>query len=166
MNIYYLSILVASVLMIVGCKPATTSNSPRNDTWRLDSMAQRDSQSADFARRVEVYYQALQKKDWPTSYDMRTANYKQLVTEDTYLRQITEEKGWNLDSYKILNVAIFGDKSGDHAAQLIIETSENGSVYYNCAVWKYVGGIWLCEEPGIDNNDILHSMTPPDWYKN
>jgi hypothetical protein len=97
---------------------------------------------------------------------MRTANYKRLVTEETYLREMTEKKGWNLDSYKILNITLSGDKGGYRAALLIIETSEGGLVSYHCAVWKYLEGTWLCEEPGISNNAILRSLIPSNWDKN
>ena len=95
--------LLASILVLPGCGPAAETNAPVNDTSRLDSVARQDAKSAEFAQRVKLYYQSLQKKDWPTSYDMRTANFKQDTTKEYYLQQMADEgKRWSLVSYKVL----------------------------------------------------------------
>ena len=164
MKTYCRFILSAFVLVLAGCNPAAVTNAPPNDTSRLDSMARSDAKSADFAQRVELYYQSIQKKDWPTSYDMRTANFKQDVTRDVYLKQMADS-GENLTSYKVLNVRLFGGTNGDYtAAEIIMEFNEGGMVSYSCARWIKRGGNWTCDEPGLSG--FLTSTRIPDWITN
>jgi hypothetical protein len=127
-------------------------------------MAQDDQHSAEFVARVKHFYQALQKKDWPTSYDIRTADYKRDVTRDFYLKQMANDgKQWNLNSYKVLNIKRYGDARGDFTAvQMIMEFSETGTHSYNISLWKKEGGSWQCEEPGLDGPVLLRSMRVPD----
>lgn len=130
-------------------------------------MAQNDPKSAEFAARVKQFYQALQKKDWPTTYAMRTVNFKRDVTKDIYLNLTADDgKNWNLDSYKVLGVDRFGDSHGNfEAAQIIMEFNESGGLSYKCAWWKNEGGTWVCDEPGISGLSMLHSTRVPDWVK-
>ncbi len=161
MKIYYRLIFLAFVLELAGCSPAAETNTPANDTYRLDRMAQNQPQSADFVARVKLYYQSLEKKDWPTSYDMRTANFKQDVTRDYYLKQMADSRE-NLTSYKVLNVKLYSDeKIGDTAAEIIMEFHEGGMVSYSCARWIKRGGNWMCDEPGLSG--FLQSLRGPDW---
>jgi hypothetical protein len=161
MKIYFSSILAASVFALAGCSPAAETNAPTNDTSRLDSMARNDTKSAEFAKIVESYYLSLQKKDWPTSYDMRTANFKQDVTRDLYLKQMADSEE-NLTSYKVLNVRLYSGTNGDYtAAEIIMEFNEGGMVSYSCARWIKRGGIWTCDEPGLSG--LLTSTRIPDW---
>jgi hypothetical protein len=161
MKTYCRFILLASILALAGCSPAAETNAPANDTSRLDSMARRDKTSAEFAQRVELYYQSLQKRDWPTSYDMRTPEFKYDVSRDLYLKQMADS-GENLTSYKILNVRLYSDeKGGDTAAEIIMEFHEGGMLSYSCARWIKRGGIWMCDEPGLSG--LLTSTRIPDW---
>lgn len=162
MKTFFGFILAASILTLVGCTPAAKTTTSANDTSRLDSMAQHDAQSAEFAQKVELYYQAIEKKDWPTTYDMRTSNFKQDVTRDLYLKQMTDS-GENLTSYKVLNVRMYSSASGDDtAAELIMEFNEAGMVSYSCARWIKRDGNWLCDEPGL-SAALLTSLRIPDW---
>lgn len=111
----YRFILLAFVLTFAVCSPAAQTNVTVNDTSRLDSMAQRNQKSADFVTRVKLYYQALETKDWPTSYDMRTAEFKDDVTRNLYLKQMADS-GENLTSYKVLNIHLYGGLNGDDTA--------------------------------------------------
>jgi hypothetical protein len=157
----YRFILLAFLLALAGCSPAAETNAPLNDTSRLDSTAQTDKKSAEFAQRVELYYQSLEKKDWPTSYDMRTTDFKHVVARDLYLKEMAESRE-NLTSYKVLGARLYGDTSGDYtAAEIIIEFHEGGMVSYGCARWIKRGGIWMCDEPGLSG--LLTSMRIPDW---
>ena len=161
MKIYFSSILAASVFALAGCSPAAETNTSANDTSRLDSMAQRDQKSAEFTKAVELYYQSLQKKDWPTSYDMRTVEFKYDVSKDLYLKQMADS-GENLTSYKVLGIRLYGDASGDNtAAEIIMEFHESGMVSYSCARWIKRGGVWMCDEPGLSG--LLTSTRIPDW---
>jgi hypothetical protein len=127
-------------------------------------MARSDAKAAEFAQKVELYYQALEKKDWPTSYDMRTANFKQDVTRELYLKQMADY-GKSLHSYKVLNVRLYGGTDGDYtAAEIIMEFNEGGMVSYRCARWIKRGGIWTCDEPGLGG--LLTSTRIPDWITN
>jgi len=129
-------------------------------------MAQRDPQSAEFAERVKLFYQALQKRDWPTTYDMRTANFKHDVTKEYYLKQMADEgKRWSLNSYKVLNINEHVDTNGIYAAQIIMEFKEGGLTSYQCALWEKESGTWACDEPGLSGLGLLHSTRPPYWDK-
>lgn len=163
-------LLAASMFALVGCDEAhvktpasemTPATSGATDTSRLDDMAKFDPNSAAFVERVKRYYEALQKKDWPITYDMRTAQFKQDVTREFYLAEMTDAgKRWNLDSYKVLGVQQFGGE----AAEIIFEFKESGNLSYSSAWWKNVGGTWVCVEPGL-SQALLHSMRVPDWVK-
>jgi hypothetical protein len=154
-------ILLAAILAVVGCSPDAETNAPANDTSRLDSMAQIDQKHAEFAKAVELYYQSLQKKDWPTSYDMRTATFKQDVTREVYLKKMADD-GKRLTSYKILNVRLYSDESGnDTAGEIIMEFNEAGIDSYGSARWIKQGGNWMCDEPGLSG--LLQSLRAPDW---
>jgi hypothetical protein len=130
-------------------------------------MATIDKESAEFARRVKLFYQALQKKDWPTTYDMRTANFKQDVIREYYLKQMADEgRGWSLDNYKVLSIRRYGDTNGLYAAQIIMQFSEAASdPSYQCALWQKEGGTWVCDEPGLSGLGLLRSTRPPYWDK-
>ena len=145
MKTIFSSLLAASVLALAGCGPATGSDSPANDTSQLDEMAKTDPQSAEFVGRVKLFYQALEKKDWPTSYDMRTATFKHDVTREYYLRQMAEG-GQALDSYKVLSGHMYGGTNHDlTAAELIMEFNPGGGGVhsYSCARWIKRGGNWM-----------------------
>jgi hypothetical protein len=143
---------------------STVSNFPANDTSSLDDLVRDDPRSAEFVARVKLFYQSLQKKDWPTSYDMRTANFKKDVTKDFYLKQMADEgKTWNLNSYKVLNTQQFGNAQGEiTATRIIMEFSETGTHSYNLSSWKKEGVSWQCEDPGLDGLTLLHSTRVPD----
>jgi hypothetical protein len=161
MRTYYRFILLASILALAACSRAAETNAPANDTWRLDYMAKNQPHAADFVAKVKLYYQSLQKKDWPTSYDMRTANFKQDVSRDYYLKEMADSRE-ELTSYKVLNVHLYSDeKGGDTAAEIIMELHEGGMVSYSCARWIKRGGIWMCDEPGLGG--LLASTRIPDW---
>ena len=157
---YFSSLLAASVLALAGCRPATGSPPPLNDTSWLKDMAHSDQKSAEFAGKVELFYQAVEKQDWPTSYDMRTATFKQLVTRENYLKQIADG-GKVLDSYKVLNDHRYSFNGDDVAAELIMEFYSRGIRSYSCARWVKRGGKWMCDEPGLSG--LLISLSPPDW---
>jgi len=171
MKTFFSFLLVASVLGLVGCgqghfntpvSEISHTTSEATDTSRLDDIARFTPNSTEFVGRVKLYYGALQKKDWPTTYDMRTAQFKQDVTRQYYLKEMAEDgKTWNLDSYRVLGVHQFGDE----AAEIIIEFREAGSLSYSCAWWKNQGGTWVCDEPGLSGLAFLHSMRVPDWIK-
>jgi hypothetical protein len=160
MRTFFSFILVIYIFTLAGCMPAGKTTTSVNDASRLDSMAQHDAQSAEFAQKAERYYQAIEKKDWPTTYDMRTSDFKQDVTRNLYLKQMADSSE-NLTSYKVLNVRMYGGASGDTAAELIMEFNEAGMVSYNCARWIKRDGIWLCDEPGLSG--LLTSTRIPDW---
>ena len=164
MKTYYRSILLASILALAGCSPAAWTNAPANDTRRLDDMARTRPKAADFVARVKLYYQSLEKKDWPTSYDMRTASFKHDVTRDYYLKEMAKDRE-TLTSYKVLGVRSYEDTSGDDmAAEIIMEFHQGGMVSHSCARWIKRGGVWICDEPGL--NGLLTSTRIPDWTTN
>jgi hypothetical protein len=161
MKTFHSFMLAACVFSVFGCAPAVGTTTTTNDTWRLDEMARRDTPSAEFAHSVERYYEAIETKDWPTIYDMRTSDFKQDVTRSVYLQQMADS-GEHLTSYKVLGVRSYGDSSGgDTAAEIIIEFHEGGMVTYSCARWIKRGGVWMCEEPGLSG--VLTSLRIPDW---
>ena len=135
-------VFLTLVLLDVGCGPHAITSSvagdSANDTWRLDTMAQRDSKAAQFADSVKKFYRAIEEQDWSTTYDMRVAEFKQDVSRDDYLKQMAEDgKRWHLDSYKVLNVTTFAGPTGDdQAAEIIMQFNEDGSVSYASARWK------------------------------
>ena len=165
MKTYFTLLGAALVFTMAGCSRVVTSHPTRNDTWRLDFLAQHDAQAAPFVDCVKRFYQALENKDWPTSYDMRTSDFKQDMTRAVYLKGVADEgRGWSLESYKVLNVQMEADANGDFAAQLIMEFNESGSVSQNAARWKKENGKWLCEEPGLGQLGITSSMRAPQWF--
>jgi hypothetical protein len=118
--------------------------------------------AAEFAQKVELYYGAVEKKDWATTYDMRTSAFKHDVTRDLYLRQISDA-GENLRSYKVLNVRMYGGITGGYtAAELIMEFHEGGIDSYDCSRWIMRDGNWMCDEPGLIGA-FLSSTRIPDW---
>jgi len=154
-------IFLAFVLAFAGCRPAAETNTPANDTSRVDAAAQNDKPSADFVQRVKLYYESVQKRDWALSYDMRTDAFKQDVTRDVYLKEMYDS-GENLTWYKVLNVHLFGGAPGDlTAAEIIMEFNEGGTVSYSYTRWVRRGGNWACAEPGLSG--LLRSMRMPDW---
>jgi hypothetical protein len=161
MKIYHRFILLFTTLVLVGCCHAAETNAPANDTWRLDESTKDQPNAADFVARVKLFYQSLEKKDWPTSYDMRTTDFKYDVARDLYLKQMADSTE-NLTSYKVLGLHLYGDASGDNtAAEIIIEFHESRIVSYNCARWIKRGGVWMCDEPGLSG--LLTSTRIPDW---
>jgi hypothetical protein len=164
MKTYCRWMFLASILAFASCSPAAETNTPVNDTSRLDDMSKGDQKCSQFAQKVELYYQALQKKDWPTSYDMRTADFKQDVNKALYLKQMADGRE-NLTSYKVLNVHLFGGMDGNYtAAEMIMEFTEGRMVSYSCARWIRRGGNWMCDEPGLSG--LLTSTRIPDWITN
>jgi hypothetical protein len=162
MNACFSFLLVASVFAFSGCSRASETSTLTNDTWRLDSMTKEGGKSAEFAQKVELYYGALEKKDWATSYDLRTSAFKHDVARNLYLKQIGDA-GENLRSYKVLNVRMYGDMTGDYmAAELIMEFQEGGIDSYSCSRWIRRGGNWMCDEPGL-SGIFLSSTRIPDW---
>ena len=160
MKTFFSFILAASVVALTGCTPAGETNSVANDTGRLDDMAGHNTQSAEFAHSVEQYYQAIEKKDWPTAYDMRTSDFKQDVTRSVYLKHMADS-GETLTSYKVLNVLTYAGPSGSYTAgQIIMEFNEDGMVSYGCARWISQDGKWRCEEPGLSG---LLTIRVPCW---
>jgi hypothetical protein len=156
------SLLAASILALAGCSSAAASDSPvKKTSWQKD-MAHIDQKSAEFAEKVELFYQALEKRDWPTSYDMRTAAFKQMVTREHYLKQMTEG-GKVLDNHKVLSSHTYSMNGDDTAAEVIIEFNPGGGGVhsYNCARWIKRDGKWMCDEPGLSG--LLISLSPPDW---
>jgi hypothetical protein len=163
-------LFAASIFALVGCNEAhfktpvsevTHTTSEATDTSRLDDIAKFVPNSAEFVRRVKLYYEALQKKDWPTTYNMRTAQFKQDVTKEYYLKEMADDgKRWNLDSYRVLGVHQFGNE----AAEIIFEFRESGSLSYSSAWWKNKDGTWVCDEPGLSEG-LLRSTRVPDWIK-
>ncbi len=97
---------------------------------------------------MELFYQAVEKQDWPTSYDMRTAAFKQLVTTENYLKQMADG-GKVLDSYKVLHRQLYSMNGDEVAAELIMEFYSRGVHSYSCARWIKRGGKWMCDEPGL-----------------
>jgi hypothetical protein len=165
MKTYCRIIFLASVLAFARCSLAAQTNSPTNDTERLDDMAQNEPQSADFVARVKLYYQSIEKKDWPTSYDMRAADFKHDVARDLYLKTMADSKE-NLISYKVLDVGLYSNEKGTNtAAELIMEFHEGEVVLYGCARWIKQGGIWVCDESGLKKS-LLKSQRMPDWIPN
>jgi hypothetical protein len=110
---------------------------------------------------VKLYYQSLELKDWPASYDMRTTDFKHLVDKDVYLKEMADNRE-NLTSYKVLRLRLYsGEKSGHTAAEMIMEFHEGEMVSYNCSRWIKQGGIWVCDEPGLSG--LLKNLRIPDW---
>lgn len=162
MKANFSSLLAASVLVLAGCGPATTSDSPvKETTWQKD-MAHIDQKSAEFAGKVELFYQAIEKKDWPTSYEMRTAAFKKMVTRENYLKQMANGRKV-LDSHKVLSSNRYSMNGDDTAAEVIMEFNPGGSGAHSfrCARWIKRNGNWMCEEPGLSG--LLTSFSPPDW---
>jgi hypothetical protein len=161
MNTIFSFILAASVLTLFGCTPATGRDATTNDTWRLDEMARRDTPSAEFAQSIERFYESIEKKDWPTTYDMRTADFKQDVPRSDYLKEMANRPE-NLTSYRVLDVHTYaGPVGGYNAAEIIMEFHEGGMVSYSCAKWIRRFGKWLCLDPGLSG--YLINTRVPDW---
>ena len=168
MKTYIVSVLAIFVLALGGCNPPEVTNSPKNNTWRLDETAKNGTQQAAFVDSVKRFYQALQDKDWPTTYDMRFSDFKHDVPWAIYLKQVADGgRGWTLDSFKVLNLEMFGDTNGNYyAAQMIMEFTEVGKVSYGAAWWRNEGGKWFCEETGASGLAWLRSTRPPPWLNN
>ena len=150
------------LLVLCGCGRASEAGMSTNDTLRLDEMAHEDTEHAEFAQKVKLYYAALEHKDWPTSYDMRTPAFKYDVSKDLYCKQRSDDVEV-LASYKVLNVRMYGDSTGNFsAAEIIMEFDESGNITYSCARWIRRGGVWMCDEPGL-NGVLLTSTRIPDW---
>jgi hypothetical protein len=170
MKPHFIFLFTLLLLLANGCGPyvitRVVADDSTNGTWRLDVMAKGGPKDAEFARSVEIFYQAIEKQDWPITYDMRVPEFKQTMTRDNYLNLMAEEgKSWRLSSYKVLNVRLFGGPTGVYqAAEIIIEFNEGGTVSYSCARWKYRFGKWLCDEPGLSG--ALTSIPIPDWVTN
>ncbi len=163
MNARFCFTLVACMSIFIGCRPPTKTSSSTTDTWRLDEMAKRDQADAVFAGKVKLFYQALQNKDWPTTYDMRTATFKHDVDKSLYLRIVGDDKGWRLNWYKVLNIQMIKDPNGTHAAEIIMEFNEGGIESYHNTLWKTENGTWVCEDPGL-SGPLFINMQPYDWY--
>jgi hypothetical protein len=82
-------------------------------------MAQQDPKRADFTQSIKLYYAALEHKDWGTSYDMRTPAFKYDVSRELYREQRSDDVKV-LTSYKVLNVRMYGDATGNYTASEII----------------------------------------------
>ncbi len=156
--------LAASLLALAYSLRAMPSPPSLNNASWVKDMAYQGQKSAEFAGKVELFYQAIEKKDWPTSYDMRTATFKQLVMREHYLKEMGNG-GKILDSYKVLGGRMYGSTTGDFtAAELIMEFYSHGTHSYSCARWIKRDGKWMCDEPGLSG--LLMSLRPPDWTWN
>lgn len=166
-------LVAIAVLVLAGCSQSPVESIPAasklpnlqtNDTSILDATVQNDPRAVEFVARVKLFYQALERKDWAATYDFRTADFKQDVGRDFYLKNMVEDgKGWSLDTYKVLNINSYSDANGAYATQLIMEFQEGGIQSYGCAVWKKEGGAWLCDEPGLSGPALLRSTRVPNW---
>lgn len=171
MKLHLIFFVASAALISVGCRPSVAADSllsgSTNDTSRLESVARANPNAADFVRRVEDYYKAIQEQDWATTYDMRVSEFKQDVMRGYYLKTMTEVgKRWHLVTFKILDVEMFHNMSGDYwAAELVVQFNESGSISYRSVRWKKRGGIWLCDEPGLSGG-VLPSTRIPDWVTN
>jgi hypothetical protein len=165
MKIHIVPVLTVLVIVLAGCNPPAATNASKNDTWRLDETAKQGAQEAVFVDSVKQFYQALQNKDWPTTYDMRFSDYKHDVSRTNYLKLAAGEgRGWSLDSYRVLNLEIFGNTNGEiYASQIIMEFNEAGTTYYGAAWWRKEGGKWSCQDSGAGGPAWLRSIRPPPW---
>jgi hypothetical protein len=170
MNMRAISNFLVAAMTITLC--SCSQRQPRTlssvDVSRLEEMAKRDQHFADFANRAVIFYQAVQNHDWATTYDMRTDDFKSLVSKAKYLETMDfEGKRWNLEGYRVLKVAMNAAGSSE-SAMLIVEYTErrfDTGIDYNCAVWKIEGGIWKCQEPGISSLSLMVNLGPPIWCK-
>jgi hypothetical protein len=149
---------IFGALILAGCGCVVVRTPGSDDTSRLDTLRQ---QAPDLVDSVKKFYRAVQERDWPTTYDMRTSTFKQDVTRQYYLEELA--KGlWCLRTYRVLHVQSYSDGGGCHAAEIIMDFDHGAS--YGCARWKKVNGVWLCDEPGLGGqNGMLQSLRVPDW---
>jgi hypothetical protein len=146
---------VLGTMILVGCGRVVLRTPDSEDNYRLDQCRQ---QAPELVDSVKKFYRALEAKDWPTSYDMRTSTFKQDVPRNLYLEQMAKENA-PLSRYKVLSVHMYGDSAAVSAAEIIMEFDQGAS--YASTRWKKVNGIWLCEEPGLSG--YLTSLRAPDW---
>lgn len=113
----------------------------------------------EFKMAFKNFFKALQTKDWITTYEMRYASFKQLVTKEKYLSSMNVEgANWNLDYYEILDLSRFTNPSGETKIRLIMKFVENGNTSYNVVWWKKEGGTWHCEEAGPSSLSLFPQM--------
>ncbi|HZI32858.1 MAG TPA: hypothetical protein VFF11_10990 [Candidatus Binatia bacterium] len=154
-------------IAVVGCRPSGNESSSlgvsTNDTSHLDSLAHENPKASDFVHRFKTYYSAIEKQDWPTTYDMRVDEFKHDVTRDFYLKEMAEYgKNWRLRSYKVIELEMSGGTNGNFdGAALIVQFKENRMVNYSTVRWKKQRGVWLCDEPGL-SDALLHSTRISD----
>lgn len=146
---------VLGAVLLIGCGRVEVRPRQSDDGSGLERL---QPQAPDLVESVKKFYQALQAKDWATTYDMRTATFKQDVIRGDYLAQLAKENP-RLSSYRVLGVEFFQSPNGGSAAELIMDFDHGAS--YRCARWKKVNGSWLCDDPGLGG--FLRSLRIPDW---
>jgi hypothetical protein len=160
-------LVTCTFLAVVGCGPSGNESASlsisTNDTSRLDNLVRENTNASDFVHRFKVYYNAIEKQDWPTTYDMRVDEFRHDVTREFYLKEMSEYgKHWRLKSYKVVELGMFGGTNSNYdGAALIVQFKENRTLSDSNVRWRKQGGIWLCDEPGLDDA-LLHSTRISD----
>ena len=147
-------VLIGLCGFVVGCENRAPIIKGSNTSILDESHA-----DSEFKIAFKKFFVALQTKDWITTYEMRYASFRQLVTKEKYLSSMNEEgKTWNLDYYEILNLAEFTNPSGEIKIRLIMKFVENGITSYNVVWWKKEGMAWHCEEAGPSSLSLFPQM--------
>jgi hypothetical protein len=156
-------LLIGLVGFITGCGNRIPIAEVHPNMALLDSAAEGNPSYSEFETEVKKFYAALQAKDWPTTYEMRTAPFKQDVTQQFYFDSMNKEgKAWSLDTYEVLNIVEFTTPSGETKIRLIMKFVENGSTSYNVVWWKKEGQAWYCEEAGPTRLSLFTATRMPE----
>jgi hypothetical protein len=128
------------------------------ETLKLDSMVQSQPEFGEFGLVFREFYTALKNKDWETTYDFRTRDFRHDISRELYLASMRKDSAhWKLSSYKVLDVAAYDNS----AVRLIMEFDEDGLKTHNVIWWKKEDGHWRCQEAGPHGLPFFHATRSP-----
>ena len=136
------------------------SDSWRPKTDKLDIMVEIDPQSwSHFAVELNVFYEALRRKDWAITYDYRTTSFKKAVRKSEYINYMKAAGGdWRLLNYEILDLTMY--RGAQQGVRVVMEVSETPGQKSSISVvwWREEEGNWRCETAGPNGLLYFHNI--------
>lgn len=161
------------IALLVGCILAGCGRSTRSAqaSWHADlsileelSAIQPGEKAAQ--ERIIKLYEAIRDGDWNTVYDIRTADFRSVVSRDIFTK-VGRALRYTFSGYEILRNSAYVSPSEPEKRRFIVRFHINGHETFNVVWWVREGGVWNAENLGFEvpGFDLESSMSNPGRQK-
>jgi hypothetical protein len=147
------------LLLCVGCnKPGASIYSWAPKVDMLEDSESKFPQIKGITKDVAAFYLDLHEKRWEETYFYRNKSFRDLVSMQVYLNNVTNSPGWELLNYQIVNVQA---NISDNTVTLICKFVESPMQVesFNTITWKVEDGKWRCDAAGPVGLALFAKMT-------